>query len=724
MGFVLYRQYSNHDCGIACIRMILFHYGVKCRHEEIEQMCEMDNRGLSLLDISSCFKQLGFATKSLVTSIQQLQHIPVPFILYLKESHFVVIYKTDTLKQTVHIADPAFGKTVVSIEQLYKYVSDGTRIIVMVAVPTKRIDTGEISSSCVKGKRDGFLCKYVHLLFNNKMEYSFSLLLLCVLSLSNWIIPFILQRIVDTGILKHDFGQVKLLLLFQFLFYLGFLASNTVSRFLIQKVNFRISVSLLTEYLLKLLQTPLKKFDANLKTDYIQRLDDQNTIQDFSTSHLIDMIINSLNVIVFASALCHYSAISLLLFVVLSVISAGIMRLLWYKRKLINYQRFYLSSENQNSVLEIIGGIKDIKINGADNVQISKWKLLRNRLNEVAIKGIYINNIQTISTSLIHILRDVLISLYASYLTINNELTIGIFMSISFIMGNLSVSVNQIINDLSLFQNALLASKRLSHILDSTEVLHENKGSVLSTERDILIKSLSFKYQNKDQNFVLQDINACIPTGKVTAIVGSSGCGKTTLIKLLLSLYQPQNGQIIIGTTPLEEIDKKLWYASIGVVLQDGYIFSGSFSENIALGDAHPDLGRVKKAAQIACIDEFINKLPLDYKTQIGNQGVELSMGQKQRVLIARAVYKDPSVIILDEATSFLDATNESRIYENFKGFFKGKTVITVAHRLSTVRQADQILVMHAGSIVEWGNHEELISKKGYYYELVKNQIS
>lgn len=720
--FPIYQQYNEHDCGIACIRMMLAYYGLNYSYNKLCEICELSGQGLSLYDISSCFNKVHFLSKVVTISLENLRKIVSPIIVYWKESHYVVIYKIDN--SIVYIADPAYGKVKIRIDEFKRYVTDINKIISILVTPEDEYQSD--ISQCDEEKEVNALYLYWKLLLNNhKIKFIFAIVLLLFASICNWFIPVLLQLVIDRGVLLENFDAVKLLFLFQFVVYMGFLSSNIFSRIFVQKINFNISVNLLSVYLNKLLRIPLRLFDLNLKTDYIQRLEDQTTIQNYSTNQLIDSILNVLNILIFTTILFLYSKFSFCVCIMLSLVSTMWIKLLWKQRKLFNYQRFYLSSENQNGILEIINGMKDIRINNAQDLKIFNWKYLQDSLNKIALKNIYINNYQNFGSSIINIFRDLSINVYAAYSVINHEMTMGEMMGISFIIGNLGISINQLINNTSLLQDVFMASDRLSNILSQKNTYDDKrKYKIRVLKKGIEFSSVSFKYQNKDDKFILKDINAYIPAGKITAIVGASGCGKTTFIKLLLSLYIPQQGLIRIDSEDLVEIDLRSWFKLCGVVLQDGFIFSGNFTENIALGDASPDMERVEYAAKLACIYNYITDLPLGFKTKIGASGLELSLGQKQRILIARAIYKNPLLLILDEATSSLDAKNERAIFENLAQLAENRTVIIVAHRLSTIKKADQIIVLDDGVIVEVGNHDELISKQGNYYELVKNQIN
>lgn len=724
MKFKFFRQLGSNECGIACIRMIVHNYGYSYSYKQIKTLCNDHTRhGVYVQEVVECLRNLEFEACATIVKDVDLVKAPLPIILFWKESHFVVIYKIDIKKNTIYIADPAYGKIKLKFSDITYYTENKNNIVVILANPLSGLSEKKVKIQKDKNQLLFFFKEFFFLSKKHKYKIIFSIILLVIAIVCNWLIPIILQKIVDDGVIVENLHVVKLLVVSQIIVYFGFLSTNSISRLLITNINFQISIDILKRYLYKLVKLPLKLFDSKLNTEYIQRMDDQVVIQNFSTIQIIDIFLSFLNVLVFSLILLYYSLTSFTICILLTAISVIWVLLFLKKRKELNYARFYASSEAKNNLLEIISGMKEIKINNSQYKKINKWEILQKNINNISIKNIYINFYQTMGSSSINISRDILINFICAYSVINGSMTLGTMMTISFILGNLSASINQIVNNISISQDALNAAERLADVYTQEEEKNTENFQIEKIDKEICLSNVSFKYNRFSSKYILNNININILKGKTTAIVGDSGSGKTTLLKLLLAFYIPQKGNILIDNINLATINPNSWRDLCGAVLQDGYIFSDTILENIALNDEHPDETRVINACKIACINDFIETLPLKYKTIIGNAGLEFSAGQKQRILIARAIYKNPEIIVFDEATSALDSENELKIHNNLTKFFDTKTVIIVAHRLSTVKNADKIVVLNNGEIVEIGNHNELIEKKKYYYNLVRNQI-
>ena len=538
-------------------------------------------------------------------------------------------------------------------------------------------------------------------------------------------IPVLLRKIVDDGIVAKSFTTTMTLLMMQLVFFGSYSISNAMSTLILTKMNFTLSLKYIGEYLYKLLRLPIKIFDNRLNTDLINRMEDQERIQGFLTYKGIEILIALINLVVFSCLLFYYSKLSFLVFLFLSVLTIVWSVLFLEKRKRLEYDRFYMRSENKNTVYEIVNGMPEIKLNAAEESQIAKWEKSQSKLNNISLSSLYLNYYQITGGTFFNKLRDIIIMGICAYFIISsNDLTIGTMMTISYILGQLSGPVSQLTGIMSSMQDTVNSIERLEEIQKKED--EDNTCKVFPPVQlscGIKVTKVHFKYINNASKYVINDVSFNIPRGKVTAIVGASGCGKTTLVKLLLSFYYPQLGDIYLDGVKLSEINSHEWRKMCGVVMQNGYIFSGTVAENIALAELAPDMERVRNAAKLACIDDFVETLPMKYQTKIGKVGLEISGGQRQRILIARAIYKNPQFIILDEATSSLDANNERLILKNLDEFFHGKTVVIVAHRLSTVKNADNIIVMDRGRIVEQGTHEKLAHARGLYYELVRNQL-
>ena len=721
--FPFFAQLEANDCGPTCIQMVAAYYKKKIPLEQIKEICGISRMGITTLDIIECLKCIGFKTAVVSISLNELQRMPLPAILHWRKEHFVVIYKIENHKY--FIADPAYGKIKLAEKQFVQSWMGNRQIGIAIPMsPTKDLEVFATKEDIDKkntGKKilDLFYAIYKR---NSKGVIIASFLLLISIIL-NWSMPIILQKIIDDGVMLQNMGIVCKLMLLQLCFFCGYTVSDSFSSILLTKINFKESVKYLSEYLYKLVKLPISFFDTRLNTDLIQRMEDQERVQTFLTYHFLDLFFAFINLIVFSTILIYFSAFTFLIFAFLSIFSILWTLLFLRRRKKLDYNRFYVASQNRNNIYEMIFGMPEIKINNAHNVRISKWSNLQKGMNEITLKGLYLNFYQLIGSSFINRLRDIFITGLCAYFVIYENMTLGVMMTISYVLGQLSAPITQMIQFTQTFQDAANSLDRLNEIQQKREENSDDKISISTLQSGFSIEHASFKYIKHSPSYVIDDLSLYIPKGKITALVGTSGSGKTTLIKLLLSFYTPQKGEIKIDNLPLSQVNTNSLRNICGVVMQDGYIFSGTIAENIALYEDKPDMAKLEYAAKTACLYDFIKESPMGYETPIGSSGIDLSGGQKQRLLIARAVYKEPEIIILDEATSSLDANNEMMILNNLNSFFAQRTVIVVAHRLSTVKNADNIVVMEHGKIVEQGTHQFLSARKGIYYNLVKNQL-
>ena len=551
-----------------------------------------------------------------------------------------------------------------------------------------------------------------------------TVLLLSVLGMVfNWIFPLIFQQIIDKGINGKDFNRVLLLASCQFVLFFSYAISSSLSNILLSKIGFRIGISFLSDYLEKLIRLPICFFDVKATSDLIQLVDDQDNLKSFFTYEAINVLFVATNFIAFSTILVYYDYKVFLIFLFFTALCIGWFSFFAKKRKMIDYLKFAVSSEGKSSIYELMTGMREIKINSAQRSKIDKVKEAQEKINFYQLKDLYMNFYSTIGISSVNKAKDIVVVVFCSYFVIKEEMTIGVLMTITYLLGQLSDPVNRIMSISRSFLQAKYSLDRLSEIQKTPDENSEKKTEPPAISKGITLSNVSFKYPGTYNPYVLKELNLMIPKGKVSAVVGTSGSGKTTLLKLLLSFYYPQKGDLYLDDRKMDSIESDKWRKLCGVVMQDGYIFSGSIAENIAIADTLPDVEKLKIASKIACIDDFIETLPMKYNTKIGNRGIDLSGGQKQRLLIARAVYKNPEFIFFDEATSFLDTKNEYMIMHNLKDFYKEKTVVIVAHRLSTVKDADNILVLDKGRLVEQGTHKELSAQKGHYYKLIKNQL-
>ena len=703
--------------------MISVYYGKNHSLQAIKENCSISRLGITVADILKCCNGIGFNAAAVKGTLKQLQKVPLPLILYWRQSHYVVLYKIKCKKNRsfFYIADPAFGKIKLTENEFeQQWLGNNNEGIAMIVKPSD-----EFYSIPVAKQRNNYailrelLAKYKKYSF----KLFFSILLLALTMLFNWAIPIIFQQVIDNGVNNKDIGLVYKLMMVQLAFFVGYMLSNNLSSILLMKSNFKISIEYLSELLGKIIKLPVKFFDTRLNTDLIQRMEDQARLQSFLTFRVIEVFFAIVNLIVFSSLLAYYNRNVFYIFCIISVLSLAWTFYFLKKRKYLDYSRFSAQSENKNNIYELISGMTEIKVNNAQSTRINVWKKTQQKINNIALNGLYLNYYQLMGSSFFNRLKDILITIICAYLVIKDEMTFGIMMSISYILGQLTGPINQMSQLSQGFQDAKISLDRLSEIQSKQDENTEGMQNIQSIQKSIDISDISFKYEGSFNRYVLDNLSLTIKKGEITAIVGNSGSGKTTLLKLLLGFYYPQEGKISVNGIEIKHINSDQWRNMCGVVMQEGYIFSGTIAENIAIADEEIDFERIIFSAKVACIDDFIVTLPNKYLTQIGKSGIDLSGGQKQRILIARAVYKNPEILLFDEATSHLDSTNEKKIMDNLQSFFKGKTVVIVAHRLSTVANANNIIFLENGHIMEQGTHSELWKNKGHYYNLVKNQL-
>ena len=720
-----YRQKSSNECGPTCIQMISAYYGKHYNIDTILKYAELTKGGISVKDVVNIGESIGFYTHSFSANIDEARRIPVPSILYLQHGHFVIL-EDIKLKADIyyyHLLDPDYGRVKLTEPEFTdKWMNNGRGFGVVLAPkddffkinPKTNFKTNnkemyaDIKSVVKKYKSNFILIAF------------FTLLIL----IANWAMPLILKKTIDDGIINKDIGFVWLMLFTQFLFFLGFIISNIITNYLSAKVSFKINVNYIKRYLNKLINLPLSFFDTTFKSDLIQRLSDLNRINDFITEHIIDILFSIVNLIVFSTILIVYNLNIFLLFLAFSIVSIIYTFLFLKKRRHLDYSFFTLDSERRNSIYELIMGMHEVKINDAQESRIKSWNRVEEKLNKLKMKKIWLDNYLSNGYSIISRLRDIVLTAFSAFYVIQDEMTIGTMMMISYVLGQLSGPINDIITFSKIFQDLKLSYERLFKIYKKND---ENKDKNIvfekKLEKGIIFKNVYFKYPGISNPYILENININIPVGKTTAIVGPSGGGKTTILKLILGFYEPTKGHILIDDNILTEINLNSWREQCGVVMQNGYIFSGSIGENIALKDQSPNIEQLIYSSKLANLTDFINMLPMKYNTKIGESGIDLSGGEKQRICIARAIYKNPNIILFDEATSSLDANNEKEIVNNIYAYFKNRTAVIIAHRLSTVKNADNIIFLDERNVIEQGKHEDLISAKGAYYQLVKNQL-
>ncbi|MBL7729364.1 MAG: peptidase domain-containing ABC transporter [Dinghuibacter sp.] len=731
--FPIHKQLDTMDCGPACLLMIAEYYGGNYSLDKIRDLCYITKEGVSLLSLGNAAEKMGFLTASYKVTLEELTtHIALPCVLFWEQKHFVVLPPQNLSgrkDKMITIADPAKGLVKMSEEQFldcWAGQSDSKGFTLAI----EKSDAFPAEEDII-GKKGGLSFLYKHL-----EPYKKSLVYLMIwMLLGNFLtflFPLLTQSLVDHGVNKSNPGFITLILISQLVLFASTVILDFIRNWLLLHMSSRINISIVSDFLHKLMRLPIQYFDTKMTGDISQRINDHNKIERFLTVSTINTFFSFLTLIIFSIILATYSTKILLIFIIGSILSVLWMLRYFKKRKELDYKYFQLLSENQSGLFELITGMQEIKLNNCETRKRWEWEKIQANLFHTNVRKLALEQSQQIGHVFFTQLKNILISYITAIEVLNGNMTLGMMLSVSYITGQLNSPIEQLLGFFRSAQDAQLSMERLKEIHNrpDEEKNYENEYMVAQNDffsqkisSDIEINDLSFHYGDPNAHFSLANINLKIPQGKVTAIVGSSGSGKTTLLKLLLGFYEPVSGFIMVGNKNLSELSPAVWRSKCGVVMQEGYIFSDTIANNISVSDAENDRQRIVEAASIANISHFAESLPLGYDTRIGSAGNGLSTGQKQRFLIARAIYKNPEYIFFDEATSALDTTNERKIMDNLQRFFTGKTVVVIAHRLSTVKNADHIVVMENGQIVEMGNHERLTSAKGKYYELVKNQL-
>lgn len=713
-----YQQLEYSDCGVTCIRIIARYYGKKLSPEQIYSVCDMSRLGISIGDIVQAFKGLGMDSVAVRLSPDEALRMPLPSVLFWDQKHFVVLYKIKRGKY--YIVDPSRGKLKFCQDEFYEHWLCGNdKGIAILADPTDEFESREFEKPKTNWR---LLSVFRNALLKHKKSFAGVVFFSLLTMLGDVAMPLMFQHTVDDGINGKNISLVWLLIIAQLFVFFGNYISGIVVDLILTKLGLKMGINMMNEYLLKLVRMPMIFFARKVNSDLIQKTEDQNRIKNFLVNMPDQFFFTILTLIVFCGMLVYYNALIFIIFFILTVLGLGWTTMFLGRRREIDYAYNAAIAENRNNLYELIHGMPEIKANNAQQVKIDNWNTVQEKVNRLSVKSAFMRIYMNGGNSLLARLKDIAVTGICATLVIKDLMTFGEMMTISYIIGRLSGPFNNILGSVSSIQDACMSYARVEEVLNADQEQNRPANAAVPAG-DICIEGVGFKYPGSGSPYVLQDLNMVIPKGKFTALVGSSGCGKTTLIKLILGMFTPQKGRISIGDTSLSDIDEDAWLRSIGVVMQNGTLFSGTLLSNIALGDGTPDPDRARKAAEVACIDDFIQRLPMGYNTKIGVAGIEISGGQKQRLLIARAIYKNPEILVLDEATSSLDAGNEARIVRNLEKFFKGRTVIVAAHRLSTVKCADNIVLMDAGVVKEQGNHIDLVNRQGQYYKLVKNQL-
>ena len=721
-------QSDSMMCGITCLQMVCKHFGREVSLRTLSKLCVATSEGVSMLGVNEAANKLGLRTMCARTDFDTLSKATLPCVLHWNQNHFVVLYKVRK-GRIFYVADPGKGLVKYNLEEFGKHwvstASQGEeKGIAMFLEPTLEFYSHKVDNEEEDGSPRSFQFLFGYI--KQYRKYFGQIVLgLLVGSLLQLILPFLTQSIVDVGIKNQNIGFIWLILLGQLMLTISRTAIDFIRRWLLLHISLRINISLVSDFFIKLLKLPMSFFDTKLMGDLMQRMGDHSRVNSFLTQQTLSIVFSLFTFVVFSIVLLSYNWLVFAIFMLGSLLYGGWLALFLRRRKVLDYELFEQQAINNNKTYEFITSMQEIKLQDCEQRRRWEWEDVQADLFNVQMKSLKLQQTQEAGSIFINELKNIVITVVAATAVIHGQLTLGMMLAVQYIIGQLNSPVEQLMSFFYSVQDVKISLERINeiHRMDDENGKQGLETSVKEEDKGIDLENVNFKYDPHALKTIIDNVSLTIPKGKVTAIVGASGSGKTTLIKLMLGYYPVLGGQINIGGTDVNTLNKKWWRRQCGVVMQDGVIFSESIARNIAVDDKEIDKQRLQTAAEIACIHDYVMGLPLKYNTKIGRDGVGLSQGQKQRILIARAVYKNPNYIFLDEATNSLDANNERMIVEHLDEFYKGKTVVIVAHRLSTVKNADQIVVLDKGKVVEIGNHEELTAKRGAYYNLVKNQL-
>jgi ATP-binding cassette subfamily B protein len=742
--FPHYTQSDSKDCGPTCLKIIAKHYGKTLNIQNLRQLSETTREGSNLLSLSEAAEQIGFRTLGVKISLEKLTEAPLPCILHWNNNHYVVLYKVGSrnlgvgrllgassfklpASSTFFISDPAHGLIEYSQEEFLKCWignnadSSTEEGIALLLETTPNFYQESFEKDEKKSLGFQFLFQYVFKYKSFLIQLAIGLLAGSLLQL---VFPFLTQSVVDVGIQNQNIHFIYLVLIAQLVLFFGKTALEFIRSWILLHLSTRINISLISDFFIKLMNLPISFFDVRMTGDIMQRINDHHRIERILTNSSLNVLFSLVNMLIMGAVLAYYNLKIFAVFFIGSFFYFLWIILFLKRRETLDYKRFAEVSQEQSKVIELINGMQEIKLHNAEKQKRWGWEYVQARLFKVSMKSLVLEQTQNIGSNFINELKNIIIIFLSAKLVIDGQITLGMMMAITAIVGNLNGPIVQLISFIRELQDAKISLARLSEIHDKEDETAniDKEVTEIPENADIVLKEVSFRYIGSD-TLVLDNLNLTIPANKVTAIVGVSGSGKTTLMKLLLKFYEPISGEINYANFNLNTVSQKAWRNHIGTVMQEGYIFNDTIAGNIAIGVDTIDKQRLQYASDVANIKTFIDSLPLGYNTKIGGEGIGMSTGQKQRLLIARAVYKNPEMLFFDEATSALDANNEKEIIEKLDSFFKNKTAVIIAHRLSTVMNADQIVVLDKGKIIETGTHKELIALKGNYYELVKNQL-
>lgn len=727
--YPFYKQLDTHDCGPTCLRMISKYHGRSFEAAHLREISNLAGDGTTMGGLADAAEKIGFGTLALnVTYADLSSQIPLPCIAHWRQRHYVVVYEATPEK--VVVGDPAYQLITYTKQDFLKgwipnkATQEEAEGVLLLFETIPLFFEQETKSLSPKKSFWGFLGKY----FRPYRAYGFQVFLgLTVVTGLQLIFPFLTQQVVDTGINTRNLNFVYLILLAQMVLFISQSSVNVIRSWILMHVTSRINLRMLSDFLMKLMNLPIAFFDSKSTGDIMQRIQDHSRVQGFLSATTLDVLFSTVTFLIFGGILFYFNAQLFWVFLLGASLYVAWIFLFLKRRAEIDYRYFDQASGNQSSTIQLINGMQEIKLNGSEKRRRWEWEAIQTRLFRLNIKSLALSQTQNEGGRFINEVKNMFISFIAAKAVIDGQISLGGMLSVQYIVGQMNVPLNNFIAFVRSYQDAKISIERLSEIHNkpNEELLDAQLVNELPAHKTIQVQNLDFRYGSSSSELVLKNISLTIPEGKVTAIVGASGSGKTTLLKLLLKFYEPTNGQISIGKMNLKNLSYNFWRGQCGVVMQDGYVFADSIARNISESDPNGLVNRSKlqEAVEIANIESFVEELPHGFNTRIGASGMGISGGQRQRIFIARAVYKNPEFLFFDEATSALDANNEAVIMKNLEGFFKNRTVVVVAHRLSTVKNADQIIVLNQGEIVESGTHTELVSQRRYYYSLVKNQL-
>jgi ATP-binding cassette subfamily B protein len=721
--FPHFKQLDNKDCGPTCLRMIAKYHGKTFSRDFLRDKANITKLGVTMAGIAEAAEAIEMRTLGMRISMDSLiNEAPTPFIVPWRQKHFVVVYKTTKTK--IHVADPAQGLHIYSYEEFRSAWTDtiDTTGFVLILEPNTKFNEQEDE----KEKSTGFSFLYPYFKPYKKLVYQI-LIGLLVATIIQFILPFLMQSIVDVGVSNQDIPFIYLILISQFVLILSQTLVNVFREWILIHITSRFNIKMISDFLYKMLKLPVNYFETRNAGEHLQRINDHTRIQNFISSSSLNMVFSIITFLLFNGILAYYDLTIFLVFIIAAILYVGWTFFFLKKRAELDFKRFDQQSQNQTSLIQIINGVKEIKINNSQRKNRWKWEFNQISLFKTSLSTLKLAQYQIIGANFINEFKNIIITFLSAKAVVDGNLTLGMMTSIQFIVGQLNMPLGNFVVFIQSWQDAKISLERLSqvHLKEDEDIASAHKTKELPADKSIILKDLTYRYGGKSSPVILKNISCKIPEGKTTAIVGASGSGKTTLMKLLLKFYNPTEGSINIGSINLNDVHNDFWRLNCGAVMQDTFMFNDTIAGNISESEQNEIINRDKlnNAAFVANIEDFIEKLPNKYNTELGTSGIRLSGGQEQRIMIARAVYKDPLYLFFDEATSALDANNEKIIMENLNNFIHGKTAIIVAHRLSTVKSADNIIVLENGEIVEQGNHNDLTKLKGKYYELVKNQL-